>query len=176
MYIDYSKIITENLQLFITNEQLENIKKIAEKEKCYIKGKCSKTTLFSMLPAKANEIVYTSSRHQQKNGVEKALIACNIVFDDEKIANILLNGNFDKEALVTFIKLVNYLKHKIDTDALEEKDKRYLIVADKYAKKLVSHFNKYIGGCEITIIINKINELLSFRPELLETKEAKHTR
>lgn len=176
MYIDYSKIITDDFKLFITNEQLAEIKEIANKERIYLKGRYSKETLKVLLSKKANEAVYINSRHQLKNSVEKALIASNIVFDDEKMARILVSGKFDRDSLETFIKLLSYLKIKVSNDTIDENDQKYLTIADNYAKKLINHFTKYIGGCEIDIIINKINEIISFNPVLLETKQNKHTR
>ncbi len=176
MYIDYSKIITENFKLFISNEQLEDLKQIAYKERTYINAKYSKNLTKFFLSKKANEIVYINARHRAKNIVDKALIASNIVFDDEKMVKILTSGNFDRESLETFIKLLNYLKIKVTNHSTDESDKKYLDIADNYAKKLIKHFSKYIGDCEIDIIINKINEILSFKPELLETKQTKYTR
>lgn len=176
MYIDYSKIITDDFKLFITDEQLEGLKKIAKKEKECIKYKLHNDTLKYLLSSKAKEIVYVSSRYQFTNDVDKALIASNIVFDDEKTAKILANGNFDKDSLETFIKLLNILKKKIVSNKIVESDKKYVKIADNYAKKLVSHFSKYIGVCEVDIIINKINEIISFKPELLEVKQNKHVR
>ena len=176
MYIDYSKIITDNFALFVTDEQLAEIKQIANKERIYLKGRYSKETLKVLLSKKANEAVYINARHQLKNSVEKALIASNIVFDDEKMAKILISGKFDRDTLETFIKLLSYLKIKVSNDTIDENDQKYLTVADNYAKKLINHFTKYIGGCEIDIIINKINEIISFKPELLESKQSKRIR
>ncbi len=176
MYIDYSKIITDNFRLFISDEKLGFLKAEAKKESMMIKGRYSNVVLKEILSQKADEIVYIYSRNQSKNSIEKALLANNIVFDDENFASILSKGNFDAESLEVFIRLLSYLKTKIAKDDITENDKKYFDKADQYAKKLVNHFTKYIGKTNPNIIINKINELRSYNPELLDKKGTKHTK
>ena len=171
MYIDYSKIVTKDLKSLVTEEDLASLKDMAKKERLYLNGKYNYVTLKEMVSQKANEIVYVCARYKEKSEAEKALIACNIVLDDEKTAVRLNTGKYDKDTLITFIKLLNYLKNKFDNNTISESDKKYLSIADTFGKKITLYFGKYIGNCEPDVIINKINELLSFRPELLETKQ-----
>lgn len=176
MYIDYSKIITEDFKLYLSEEQVEELKKIAKKEKTYLTNRYNANTLRSMLDQKACEIVYINIRHQLRNNLEKAIIANNIVFDNERFASILNSGKFDYESLKTFMKILNYLKSKIANGDLTEKDQKYVRIADSFAMKLVNHFKKYNGVSDQSIIINKINEVISYEPELISIISSKHTR
>ena len=178
MYIDYSKIAGNNYNLYFDEEKLNELKELAENEKNLImykyKFKCNNMT--SVLTQKAHDVVYVNQRNIQLSNVEKTIVACNIVFDDEKFVNILKKGNFDNTCLETYIKLVYYMKKKVDNNRLSEDDQRYLNTVDTYTKKLVNHFSKYVGVVDKHIIINKLNEILSFRPELLEDKTKKYNR
>ena len=176
MYIDYNKIITKDFNLLITEERLNQLKQIAKKERAYLNSIVHHDSSRYILSSKAKEIAYINARHQAKNDIEKALIASNIVFDDAKFAKMLNDGHFDRNSLETFIKLLNYLKVRVINNNIADSERKYLIIADNFAKKLVNHFSKYIGHCEIDIIINKVNELLSFNSELIQSKKDKHTK
>ena len=170
-----NRIITTDLKQYISIERLNELREIAKKEKTYLNNRYGITSLKDILDRKAIEITYKYSRYQDLNNIEKAIIANNIVFDSEKFANILNNGNFDKKSLQAFLKLVNYFINNSGNN-LTETDKRYLEITDKFKKKLINHFKKQVGVTDISIIINKLNEVLSFEPELLEDKVNKHTR
>lgn len=176
MHIDYSKIITENFKYHTNEETLTEIKLEAQNERKYIKRNGITPYVKEHFFDKANEIAYVSSRHHRKNEYEKALLAANIVFDDEKFAEILSKGNFGEDMLETYIKLLNYLKKAIINDRFEKKDERFQETAEKYTKLLSKHFTFYVGKNNPTIIINKINELLSYRPELLIEKNNHYTK
>ena len=176
MYIDYSKIITKDLKTLITEQQLQMIKTEATKERNYIKRNGITEYIKNNFFKKAEEVAYVSYRHNQKNDTEKAMLAANIVFEDEKFAEILQKGNFDLHTLETYINLLNYLKSKIANGDEEKIDEKYLRTAEIFAKKLSKHFQIFIGRNNPNIIINKINEIISFKPELLQDKENKHTK
>ena len=176
MYIDYTKIITDNFKNHTNEETLESIKSEALHERNYIKRNGFTSYVKEHFFGKADEIAYVSSRHHGKNEYEKALLAANIVFDDEKFAEILLKGNFSKDMLETYIKLLNYLKKAIANNRFEKKDEKFQETAEKYTRLLSKHFSLYIGKNSPNIIINKINEILSYKPELLEEKNNTHTK
>ena len=176
MNIDYNKIITNNFNLNITEEELNTLKEIAIKEKNIIKAKYHTDTIKEILAQKANETAYVNHRYNHLNMAEKAIIASNMVFDDEKFVNILNKGNFSYETLEVFIKLLNYVKYKIKSNNLNEKDNKYLNTVNIFAKKLLNHFIKYTGINDINIIINKLNEVISFNPELLDKMKKTNSR
>jgi len=176
MFIDYSKIITEDLRLYVNATQLAELKDVASKERTYLNNRYHKDTLRTILARKAEETVYVNARHQTRNNIEKAIIASEIVFDSQKFAEILLNCEFDINTLQTYIKLLNYLKAKVANDDIDQNDEKYLVIADNFAKRLVKHFIKFNGVSSQNIIINKINEILSFEPELLDTEGKKNSR
>ena len=176
MYIDYSKILSTNLRTHITEEKLKELKDLAEKERTYLKRKYSPNIIAILLSKKAYEIAYINMKNQEKSDNEKAIIASNIVFDDQRFAKILLNGKFDFDTIKSFVSIIGYLKNKMTNSNLNEKDQKYLTIADNFAKRLANHFSKYIGVVDQNIIINKIIEILEYKPELLENNSSKHTR
>ncbi len=170
MNIDYTKIITNDLNLLISPERLELIKAEALKERNYIKARYSHEYVKERLFTRAYEVAYTTARYQEKSDTEKALLTANIVFnDDERFAEILRNGNFNLEMLSTYIKLLNYIqKAKAESKKVDEK---YTKTAEIFTKRLVARFQRIVGQNEPSIIINKINEIISFKPELLDTQK-----
>ena len=176
MYINYSKIITHDFKIYVTEKEFNELKEMAKKEKECLKRKYNADSLRSMLSSKATETAYKTSKYHKKNDFEKAILASNIVFDNEEFASILEKGNFKADTLKSYLKLLNYLKYKMSIDGLDEKDKKYAEKADNFAKKLVAQFAYWKTTIDHTIIINKINEVLSFEPELIENKQPSHTR
>ena len=176
MYIDYSKIVLTDMKQVITDENLEELKEIAKNEKGYIKRRYGVVYLKDNLDTKATEIAFTSARYKDKSKLEKTIIANNIVFDNQKFANLLRNGNFDAKTLKAFLRILSYLKSKLNAGSLSEKDKDYAAKAEYFTRRLVKYFKLQIGITDSGIIINKINELLSFEPELLDELTNKHTR
>lgn len=176
MNIDYSKIITKDLKLLITEERLMAIKDEAELENKYIKRHGLTDYVKEYLSKKADEIANTRAQHKEKNDVEKAILTANIALsDDEKIAEVLLKGNFDKDTLEMYIALLDYVKSK--TAKNHKIDSKYANAADTFTKKLLKHFKTMcVGNPTAIIIINRINELLSFKPELLELRSNTHTK
>ena len=177
MFIDYSKIITDDLRAYLNESKLKELKTVAKNEKRYLTNKYNPDILRKILARKAEETVYINSRHQMRNNIEKAVIASEIVFDDsKKFAEVLLNGGFDTDTLRTYVKLLDYLKARIASGDLEDTDEKYITIADNFAKKIVKHFINYNGVSSQNIIINKINAVLSFEPELLEINNKSNAR
>lgn len=184
MYIDYNKVAGNNYNLYLTDEKLQELKELSDKERnflinryCYmVNNRIGFTNITSLLVQKAHEIAYVNSKNRNLTDIEKSLVACNVVFDNEKFATILKKGNFELACLDAYIKLVFFMKRKVDDDKITEDDQRYLNTVDAYTKKLVNHFNKYVGSVDKHIIINKLNEILSFNRELLEDESKKNYR
>lgn len=169
MNIDYTKIITNDLKTLITEDRLMVIKDEATKESKFIRRNGLTDFVKEHLFQKADEIAYTRTQHKNKTDVEKAILAANIALDDDNTVEALLKGNFDKETLKLYIALVDYVKRKKMNNS--EIDSKYTDAVKVFTKKLVKHFsNIFVGNPTPNIIINKINELLSFKPELLEVK------
>ena len=176
MNIEFNKLITNDFKIYVSSERLAELQDAANMEKRYLVNKYSSGVIKSFLDKKALEIANTSARYNSLNAYEKVILSNNIVFDNKKFANVLTSGNFDIESLQTFLNLINYLKAKVSNNALSESDSKYLTVATNFTKKLVNHFKKYLGVTDHTVIINKINEVISFEPELLMKKAPKNTR
>lgn len=180
MYVDYSKVIVNDLKSILPEEKIEQAKLIAKTEKVNLKRKHDRhlsddTNI--IINNRAIEIAYLGRDNTDKSETEKALIASNIVFDNnERFVEILKNGNLDKQILEKYIILINIIKNKVDNNiSLNEVDKKYIKIIDIFTKKLVILFSKYYNLIKPYIIINKITEILSLNPELLENKN-KHTR
>ena len=58
MNIDYSKIIANNYNLYVTEERLEEIKELAAKEKTIIFNKNHSNNITSIFARKASEIAF----------------------------------------------------------------------------------------------------------------------
>jgi hypothetical protein len=175
MYIDYTRIITEDFKSFITDSELAELKEVARKEKAILTARYNPDTLRRILERRANEIVTINAKYQAYNDYEKAIVANNIVLDNKKFASVLNSGNFDAESLDSFIKMLRYIKNRLANGDYSEKDQKYMKIADNFAKKLVAHFAKYLGINNQNLLINKINEILSYEPELINKKnDSKH--
>ncbi len=174
MNIDLNKIIINNFSLVINENQLEEIKKTAIKERARIYSKCleariNKVTLYN----KALEVSYKSSRNQSKSIFEKALLASEIAFDDDEFVKVLVNDEYDKSNLELLFKLLKYIKQQTAKNNMQNIDQKYLKLTEKYLKELQAHFDKYIGKCDIVLILNKINKILSYNSELLSEQKPK---
>lgn len=176
MNIDFNKIITTDLKTQITEERLAEIKLEALNERKFIKRHGITAYVKEHLSNKAEEIAYLRVNNQDKTNVEKALLAANIVFDDEKFAEMLLNGDFTYDLLVSYLKLLNYLKVRKINGTTNENDEKYQLLVKKFTIKLSKQISKYIGATNPNIIINKINEVVSFKPILLIEETNKYTR
>ena len=87
-----NKIIAIDLTKYISNDKLNELRSIAKVERTYLNNRYEASCLKECLDRKAIEITYHYARYQDKNDIEKAIIASNIVFDSEKFATILSNG------------------------------------------------------------------------------------
>ncbi len=170
-----NRIVTVDLKQYISNNKLNELVKIANDERTYLNNRYRAEYLKDCLDRRAIEIIFKGTKYQDRSNIEKIIIANNIVFSNQKFADILNTGNFDINSLRAFLKLVNYFNN-VSSDDLSDDDERYLEILNKFERKLINHFKRQIGVTDLTIIINKLNELLSFEPELLEQNNNKHTR
>ena len=179
MNIDYSKIVVGDYSKLISEERLSLLKSLALDKKKFLdyqyKYMIGSEKLLVIID-KAFKFAYIDKDNCEKNKYEKTIIVNNIVFDNTRFAKILKIGNFDKDKLQKLIILVNYVKNKKDKNELSKDDIKYIDVINIYMKELVRHFHMYIGQIKPEIIINKLNELLIYEPELLEDKKNNHTR
>ena len=175
MNINFERIITSNLTDLITAEKLAEIKNEARNERKYLKRHGITDYVKEHLTNKAEEIAYIKIANKEKTPVEKALLAANIVFEDEYFAQILAKGNFTYKKLSNYLKLLHYFKYKKDSTMTEKE-----LLCQKAVKlltlTLTRHFSKYIGNVNANVIINKINELISFKSNLLINEENSKTR
>ncbi len=170
MNINYNRIITTNLTDLITEERLAEIKAEAINERNYLKRHGITDYIKQHLSTKAEEIAYLRTTNADKTEAEKALLAANIVFDDEYFAKILAKGNFTYSKLNNYLIILNYFKNKKDNN-LTEKEVLYQKSIKLFTLSLTKHISKYIGNVNSNVIINKISELISFKPDLLVNEE-----
>lgn len=177
MKINYEKIVTRDLTHLVSEEQLACLKGEAKKEKNRIRY-YNRNYAEPSLQTRAEERVYLASEYQKKNSIEKAILLANIIFaDNTRFAEMLLSGKFDRRALESYIKLLEYLRCKRAYNLdLNETDLQYEKKCGILASKIAKHISMYIGPIKPEIIINKINEMLSFCPELLEVNEERKIR
>ena len=171
MNIDYHKIITTDFNDLVKLDDYNEIKEEFSKERKYLLRNYMVTSDITQYLANfANERAYILTRNQDKSNAEKALIAANINYEDEMFCDALLKNNLDYEFLNNYIKTLNYLKVKTLTRKLTDNDKLYEKKIQTISKKIVNIMTSYFGQADINIIINKINEMLSYRSDLLIKK------
>ena len=168
MNINYDIIIAKNFNTLITEEEYEKAIENGIFERDYMLRRIKDSVYASeYLIDRAYAAPYVNAKYQNMSLAEKAIMAGTIAFDNKKFASVLLKGNFNYESLVTFLKLVDYLKFKKNNQVMDEKNKKYENSVNLYARKLENHFRYHFGRTNINIIINKINEIISYEPELL---------
>ena len=174
MNINFNRIITTDLTSIITEDRLKEIKAEAILERNYIKRFGLTPEVKEFFSNKAEEIAFINKKNEDKTKAEKALLAANIVFDDEKLAEILNKGNFTVGRLRSYLKLLTYLKSKENN--YSKADKLYLDSVKLFTSLLSRHVAIYVGRINPNVLINKINEILSFNSELLITETNKKAR
>ncbi len=182
MYIDYQKIITTDLKKEVDETKLANLREVALGIREYLERKYHSKPFKNFLAQKAVETMQ-SSKYYKEDAISKMIITNNIVFDSNKFAEVLRSEHlnlpkvsFDYVALKKFLNLLTYIKENIDFTNPSEKEQKYLNYADTYAKLLALHFNTYTGLKDATIIINKLNEVMSFEESLIKEEEPTLTR
>lgn len=174
MEINYSKIIPTHLNSFMTKEELERIKVLAEKEKALMQRKQYNASEFTkyFAPKRAEEIAF-STKYDGFSKTERSVIAANIALTDEKFQEILKGANemlTEFEYLNHYLKLIYHFKNKKNT-TISKEEMPALNYVNNFTIALMKRFTNYIGAISPEIIINKINEVLSFNPELLSKKK-----
>ena len=171
--IDYNKIIPGSLNAFITKEELDKIKELAIKERETMTRKLYRADSFTKFfaPKKAEELAY-GSKYSNFNSVEKAILAANIALPDEKVERALADNElFGFEYLKHYLKIVDYFRyarpHDGEIPTEEVAAKKFMT---NYNRALVNRFTMYFGSINPSLIINKINEIVSFNPQLLDSK------
>ena len=177
MAINYNKIITRNSLLAMDEEKIYELKELANRERSYVLKKYTVNNISEVLNQKAYDTAYVSAHYHHLNNDEKAILATNIVFDDNKFVHILSKGNFELSSLETFAKLVSYMTYKVNNNMIaSDDDKRYLNTVDMYTKRLCNHFSKYIGNVDSTIIVNKLIEIVTLNNNLLNENKKNRIR
>lgn len=169
--IDFSKILPEHLNSIMTGEELNKIKELAEKERNLMARKQYNSPAYvRYFAAKRAEEIAFSTKYNDFSTNQRAVLAANIALTDEKIGEVLAGKElFGFEYLNHYIKLVNYFSNKKSEEFSQEEvvSKKFV---DNYTKALVNRFTMYVGAISPALIINKINEILSFNPEVLNIK------
>ena len=180
MKIDYSIIVTKDFKGLISQEEIENLRKNAKIDKNTLINKNTNrdgVRNYKRIANRAYEIIYFGSKYQTKNSIEKAIIYSYMAYDNNKrFAEILVKSGFDRDTLENLINLLEYIKNKKATVGLDEIDLEHENKCLNLIKKIFEKINYYIGELRPELIIIKINEILSYQPELLETNKDKKTK
>ena len=176
MNIEWNAIYTSNLKNLISEEKHNTLIADAEMENSYIIRHGLNSTVKNNITRMAREVAYTKSKYSSFSNVEKALLAANIAYNDYRMCYILKAGNFSVKGLTNYLKVLTYLKRKMATIGLTDDDTPYQRYAESFTRTLANHFRTYTGSADITLIINKISDILTYRSDLLEAKDKKGTR
>lgn len=176
MTLDYSKIVLKDLKNQINEEKYQELKKAAEpkRHEFLIKHSSNGIIDYPYIAKRAHEVTYIGSKYKDKNKYEQAIILSHIFFsNNKKFAEILLAGDFDKDTLDNLLNLLEYITNKKATCGLDEMDKQYEKSCHTLILQINKHLKKYIGNIDKgEIIINKISEIITYQPELLEKKSS----
>lgn len=183
--LNFNKLNLEKLNEMFTEEHLEELRMVANKERQIeerkkhqqvynatgIKGYCRDY----ICQEKFSETVYTRSAYMRYNDYEKAFLASNMVFpNSEKFVDLLYNSctaqkyKINYSVIESYIFCLKWLKKYQGN----EKNRNYQKISkytEYYSKVLVNIFTTQIGNIHLETIINKINEILSLEPTLLKS-------
>ena len=177
--INFYRVIPGYLNTFIEGDEYSLMCKLGSDERDILLRKFNNDFAFSSayIRQRANEIPYSSKRYENFDDVQKAIVASSSAFDKDKFVGVLnsFNDNF-----FSFNNLVNYMESlfdfmysKHDTKNMNsiEKNaymKKYLHFI-RNTKKLLNGFSYHFGEVEPHLIINMLNMIISFNPELLKS-------
>ena len=179
--INFNQIIIGDINKMFTEEQIQTMKKIAAKERLYITARYANNKDI-LLHQRAKEKIYRSNQYSDS---EKNFIYANILFpDNKKFANMMFNQNenmnYNQKSYQSFIKIIRYLKIKINSKKqIDQEDLRMYKYCIILITKLANYSKRITGVTEFEPIITKINEVLcddNLMFELNETNQSKkHT-
>ena len=168
MKIDYYKIITTDFKEILDDDRYEELKEKGILERnLYLKSTVAQKSK-RYLSNRANEIANNKSEYKNLTPAERAIVTVNIAYDDKKFCEALAADGYTAEELERFIKWLGYIKIKRSSRKYTNVDALYEKEINMRAFMLLEHFQKYFGASDINIIINKINEILSYQRDLLE--------
>ena len=176
MKIDYSKLCLEDYRTSVKDDVREAIKLMAQNQRAFYDYKYRYLidgSKYGIMATRAKEFVTVNKENAARSFEEKVLIVNNILFGNNEFAEFLNKGNFDFESLTTYIKLLCFAKN--NEEAVNNNAKVSKAI-NEYTTKLMKYFNKVYGKLSPAYIINKINEVLVYNPELLERKDARRSR
>lgn len=163
------KIYTANeIAEQISKEDFERIAKLGNKYRNII---CNNNDITQNTHCDLNknneEIIYIFDKFSNKSNIEKNMIASVINFpDNENFCTFLKNNNIDLEK----IKLLNNL---LDNSLIESKNIKASALLELLKLKINICAKEYFNIDNVNLVINKINQLVVFYPEMLLTKKDK---
>lgn len=172
MKINYSLVVTKDFKSKISEEKYQELKKLAEpcRNTLLAKHTCDNIPDYSLISKRAYEVTYPQSKFKDRNRYEQAIISSYMFYsNNERFAEILKNGGFDRDSLENLLNSLEYIINKKATYGLNDMDKEYEKKCNKLILQIDRQITKYLGKIEHgELIINKISEILSYQPELLE--------
>ena len=191
MSINYNEIFTKDFRSAFDGDYEERVialKKEGIIERNKITKNGSRIGCIDHLTNRAIEYP-NNSKHQHLTKVEKIILGGNILFEDESFSEYLLRFlakyNYNSKLLKAYIKLLDSIKTAEEYGIEESIEEMYIKKANILTLQLKNYFKAAIGLKDVvydyeydgirkpkhidcsSLIINKINEILSFRPELL---------
>lgn len=176
--INFNQIIIGDINKIFTEEQIQTLKNIAAKERQYIIKRYANNKDIS-IQQRAKERVYRSNQYSDS---EKNFIYANILFpDNKKFANMMFNQdenmNYNLKSYQSFIKIIRYLKIKINSKKqIDQEDLRIYKSCIILITKLANYTRRITGVAEFEPIITKINEVLCDDNLMFELNETNQTK
>ena len=173
-HIDYAKIVPDYLNSIMSESERDNITALAKIEREALLSKHGYDLSFSnaYVKVRATEIAYNSSRYSELNESEKAVLASNIALDKNAIINAIKRIDspfFGLSYLKYYITNLRYFKfNRKPIKYMSEVEKTVYQNLTKYTKILINSITTYVGPVEPYLLINLLNEIISFDSELLD--------
>ena len=176
MKIDYSKLFLDDYRKTVSDERKDAISIVAQNQRAYYDYKYRYLldgTRYGIMASRAKEFVTINKDNAAKSLEEKILLVSDILFENGEFADYLNKGHFDFDTLSTYIRL---LSHAQKYEEEVKKNPKVSKAISEYTTRLMTFFNRIYGRISPEFIINKINEVLVYNPELVERKETSRSR
>ena len=168
--IDFEKVVTKDELLTLSKEDIELAKKDGSYHSRYLRSNFEGGSLIEVLAQRSRELAFLGHKYRDKSDTFKALLASNIVFDnDKKFIRVLLSKNVNYYQLFSYARAVKSIK-KI-TAIAKELDTDEIKIASRKINRLCSIIKNYYGVKDYNLILAKIAEVTAFQKDLYKKLE-----
>lgn len=169
----FNRIVVEDLNSIFSQDQIKELMTVAARKRQYFvnayKFNTNKTSKDYTIGKIVLETVYRKSEFMKYNDYEKAFLVANMIFpNNKKFIEALYHNNIDASVIKLYLDCVKWLKgHSEDT--MNPNYPKILKFVEHYRIIMSKIFTIQMGGTDPEVIINKLNQIVSLEPELLDS-------